>query len=308
LINMHKYCRPSGDPTTESFCNKYLDHLAGMTIDKAGNRILRIGTAPVLWSSHTDTVHKDGGMQKLAYGDGFLFRHDQSKSNCLGADCTVGVWLMLNMIRAGKEGLYIFHDSEEVGCIGSNYIADDTPHILKDIDYAIAFDRRGTESIITHQLGDRCCSPAFAGALADALGGDYAADPSGTFTDTASYTHLIPECTNISVGYYNAHTRDETLDIAFALRLLERLLRLEVGLLPVLRDPAIKAAPWSQDNYGYNKYTRHFVPETKMTLLDMVRQNPEEAAEMLEALGIDEAYFEDYLRDAEPYQRAWDHG
>ena len=34
-------------------------------------------------------------------------------------------------------------------------------------------------------------------------------DTGGSFTDTANYTDIIPECTNLSCGYYNAHTQSE---------------------------------------------------------------------------------------------------
>jgi hypothetical protein len=35
----------------------------------------------------------------------------------------------------------------------------------------------------------------------------------GIFTDTAIYAPIVPECINISCGYYNEHTYQETLDL-----------------------------------------------------------------------------------------------
>lgn len=46
-------------------------------------------------------------------------------SNCLGADCTVGVWLITEMIKAGVAGIYVIHNNEEVGCIGSGAMVED---------------------------------------------------------------------------------------------------------------------------------------------------------------------------------------
>ena len=40
-------------------------------------------------------------------------------------------------------------------------------------------------------------------------------DTGGSFTDTANYTDIIAECTNLSCGYYNAHTQSEYQDYAF---------------------------------------------------------------------------------------------
>jgi len=296
LVTMHTTCRPAGTKAVDDFCAQYLDSIPGMTIDKEGNRILQVGSLtdhPVLWSSHTDTVHRTAGTQKVIYGGGLLSLHETSQSSCLGADCTVGVWLMVNMIRRNVPGLYIFHASEEVGGLGSSYIAKHTPELLHGIQYAIAFDRRGTTSVITHQ-GSRCASDAFGSALAAQLGKPFTLDTGGTFTDTANYTHIVPECTNISVGYYNAHTSNEYLDVSFAAHLLERLCQLDIAALPVMRDPAkdndysrdygdwsstvTKAARSSGSGSGYHR----FAP----TLGDLVWDNPEVATLMLEEFGI----------------------
>jgi hypothetical protein len=77
----------------------------GCEIDKAGNVIKRIGDSRVMWSSHTDTVHRSEGYQRVTVnGDLFKVAHGQPDSNCLGADCTTGVWLMREMILAGVKG------------------------------------------------------------------------------------------------------------------------------------------------------------------------------------------------------------
>ncbi|MHA1286854.1 MAG: hypothetical protein ACTSPB_05560, partial [Candidatus Thorarchaeota archaeon] len=49
-------------------------------------------------------------------------------------------------------------------------------------------------------------------------------DTGGSFTDTANYTDIIPECTNLSCGYYNAHTQSEYQDYAFLEVFLEGLI------------------------------------------------------------------------------------
>ena len=128
-------------------------------------------------------------------------------SNCLGADCTVGVWIMLKMIQADIPGVYIVHNDEEVGCVGSKRIVSEYHRIRKEaealgpdtddnsevesgystltfeqkhalhpysfwieyVDIAMSFDRWGTSSIITHQSGSRTCSAAFADSLSALL-------------------------------------------------------------------------------------------------------------------------------------------
>lgn len=237
VIEMHKYCRPAGSLTEKRFIREFLLPL-GAEYDNAGNLIKQIGENPrVLWSSHTDTVHNIAGFQYLATkGSTLKLSKREKRSNCLGADDTAGVWLMMEMIRAGKEGLYIFHRGEEIGGIGSRFIAKHTPERLKGIEIAIAFDRRGTDSVITHQ-GTRCCSDKFAESLAAGLAMKFKADSTGTFTDTANYTDLVAECSNLSVGYQSAHSSMEELNLQHLLELRQALLALDTSKLVVERKP-----------------------------------------------------------------------
>jgi hypothetical protein len=291
LLQMLTYCRPAHSKTEAAFCAKYIDILPGCTTDKVGNRIVTVGVHPhILWSSHTDTVHHEEGKQRVMYGDGVITLHPEAKASCLGADCTTGVWLMRQMIARGVPGLYIFHAAEEIGGIGSDHIADTTPHLLDGIDYAIAFDRRGTTSVVTHQMGRRCASETFANYLADVLStkhNTFKPDSGGTFTDTANYTALVPECTNISVGYTGAHSSSEAQDVRFLLRLRDTLCTAFADgvTLPVERVPGRD----ERDAYGYG----HFASSTSMRRVntlddmeDLVFNNPWAVSQMLEELGV----------------------
>lgn len=240
ILEMLSYCRPAGSVSEQLFIDRYISPL-GCLPDAFGNMILRVGTAPVLFSCHTDTVHRMDGRQKVTYKDGWASLPLSSKSNCLGADDCAGVFIMSEMIRAGVEGLYIFHREEEMGGFGSHHIASETPELLQGIRYAIAFDRKGQRDVIDHQFGQVCCSRTFGAALASAIGMGYGlAD--GTFTDTANYKGIIPECTNISVGYEHEHRIAERLDVLFLCALVERLKRIDWTGLPVERDPGLKVS------------------------------------------------------------------
>jgi hypothetical protein len=200
-----------------------------------------------LWSCHIDTMHsKDPGLlQDIVYDETMGMVYKEGKvGDCLGADDGAGVWLLLEMYDAGVPGTYIFHRGEERGGIGSSGMAAHHYAWLEQFDRAIAFDRRGTTSVITHQGVGRCCSTKFAKALCDMLTADadlyhYKPDDGGTFTDTANYIDFIGECTNVSVGYQGEHVISETLDVDYALALRSRML--EVGhtshTLPSERKP-----------------------------------------------------------------------
>lgn len=315
LLEMLSYRRPNGSKTEKKFIRKFLSPLQ-MQIDGFGNHYKRIGDAPILWSCHTDTVHKFGGRQLTRVSEGEVFTVDP-QSNCLGADCTAGVWLMTQMIEAQVPGLYVFHRAEEVGGLGSAWIAETTPDLLEDIKYAIAFDRRGTKSIITHQWGGRCCSKSFALSLSDAIGLEHKMDSGGSFTDTASYVDLIGECTNVSVGYEGEHSKGESLDLEYIERLRDALVQADFTKLVSERKPGEidKEDMWETYSkaYGYgNNWRQHgvysdtnkYVPSSGLydddqeatgttgfrksgySLYALVRDNPAEVADWLEEYGI----------------------
>lgn len=280
LLDMLSYRRPAWSKSEHEFITEYIMPL-GVTVDQFGNLHKRIGKAPVLWSSHTDTVHTVGGKNKLSVDNGIV---RAKNSNCLGADCTAGVWLMIEMIRANRPGLYVFHRAEEIGGKGSEYIAHSTPELLDGIKYAIAFDRRDTWSVITHQFGGRCCSDVFAVSLAAALDMGHAPDSTGSFTDTANYTDLIGECSNLSVGYLHEHTKNETLDTRYLFKLRDALLRLDVHDLVSERQPG----EYDDNDWLSWLHCEDQEPRcTSRTLASLLKDHPDEVADWLDHHGVD---------------------
>lgn len=250
--------RPAFSNTEEAFIEDYLEPL-GVERDDYGNVIKRIGDNPkVMWSSHTDSVHKYDGYQAVKIKGQYAMLNDGS-SNCLGADDVSGVWLMMEMIRAGKEGLYVFHRCEERGGKGSAYIAANTPELLQGIKCVIALDRRGTRDVITHQSGGRCCSDLFGDSLGQAIGMKHKRCDGGVFTDSANYTDLVGECTNLSVGYEMEHSKNEKTDLAFLVNMSKALIALNYDELAYSRQPG-ELDPeeyiWSNKKYGgrYSEY------------------------------------------------------
>ncbi len=248
LKQILSYKRPAGSDPEREMINKFIKP-TGAFKDAFGNYILVIGTAPVLWSCHTDTVHHKAGYQTVDY-DSKIFSlrpYEGTKTiphgNCLGADDGAGVWLMLKMIEAGIGGVYIFHRAEESGGQGSHFSAENNKELLKNIKYCIAFDRRGTTDLITHQGGMRTCSDKFGKSLIKHLkkaGGfkkktAYSLCRGGSFTDSKNYIDIIPECTNLAVGYYGNHSIRETLDANHIFRLKEAMLTLDLEALVVDR-------------------------------------------------------------------------
>lgn len=246
LFDMLSIRRRHNTQTEKLFCEAYMKG-----IKKADGKFVKFNTLkdpktgevlayyytatkePVLWSSHVDSVHNGAGYVKVAF-DTFLMNTFVDGKGCpLGADDAAGMWLLFQMIRAGIGGTYIFHKAEEVGGVGSRGVAKHHPGFLSNFDYAIAFDRKATHSIITYQGGSRCCSDVFANSLSAVLndheGVDYRIDEGGVFTDTKNYINHIAECTNLSCGYQNEHTPEEMLNVRFLIDLKNALVKSFIG-------------------------------------------------------------------------------
>jgi hypothetical protein len=195
--------------------------------------IVYVGNSDIMFTSHTDTVHnrqQADVFQKVKFKNGIWSKDDKQP---LGADDAAGNWLMLHMINAGVPGIYAFFRGEERGGIGSSYCAKNQPQLFDGVKVAIAFDRRGTGSIITHQAMTRGCSDEFANSLAAILKMGHKCDDTGVYTDTAEFFDIVTNCTNISVGYEHEHSAKETLN---------------KGYIEALKNALIKA-DWSKLNH-----------------------------------------------------------
>ncbi len=291
IKRLFSYKRPTGSVTERAFVEKYLLPL-GFWQDDHGNLHLSVGDDPdILFSCHMDTVHRTEGMQNLHYRDGILqlTRRERRKgTSCLGADDTAGIWLVTEMIRAGVPGHYVVHHAEEVGCIGSRALAEsDAGALLARFKAAIAFDRAYDCDIITHQTGVRTASDEFAWSLAGVLGGGkYRPDDSGSYTDTNEYAHIIPECTNLSVGYRAQHTQYEEQDVRYLIALRDRLVSADWSKLVIARDPADYEY---RDPYGAAYGTPDFYDMHNLTMEDLCQDYPQVVAEILRSYGVNEA-------------------
>lgn len=313
LYDICSYTRAAGSEGERAMIAKHIEPIANYT-DGYGNLYAMIGQPNVIYSSHTDTVHREADpTTQTVYideGETRLFKGDDKM--CLGADCGTGVWIMLQMIKAKVPGLYIFHRAEEIGGRGSSWIIDnpqastdsDHEHWVQQYTQCIAFDRYGTKSIITHQGMERTCSDDYAGALGELLGMGHKPDDGGSFTDSKNYCRLVPECTNLSVGYKHQHSNKEYQDLDYLLAVTDRLCTIghEIDKLTPTRDPSkvetLDYDDWGWSGYGRNNYS--YFGTSKVSgltnrdydysysdnpLHDAIQTYPEAVAEMLREAG-----------------------
>ena len=212
------------------------------SVDGAGNLHIdnRIAGSKTLFIAHVDTVHREVGANKIRK----TATHWYADGAPLGADDGAGCAMLMHLIHADVKGYYIFSQGEECGGIGAKHIATYHTNLLAQFDRAIAFDRRGIDSVISHQGMGRCASDVFCEALANDLNAFddtlmYSPDDTGVYTDTAEFTDIIPECTNISVGYDHEHSQQETLNIHHYELLSQAVLAVQWDKLPTDRDPTV---------------------------------------------------------------------
>lgn len=328
LTEILRWKRPSGSSFTQSFCDKYLLPVMGEP-DVHGNYTCIIyktdGSHPnVCFTAHHDTVHRDEGMQHVLVEDDMI---TAVGSSCLGADCGTGVWLILGMIEAHVPGVYVIFANEEIGCVGSGGMVKDGADWISKVDAMISFDRKGYTSIITHQLSSRTCSDTFGNSLAEVLGDNlgYVLDTGGAYTDSNEFVDLIGECTNLSVGYFNQHSSRESQDLNHAYDLLETLITADWSKLEFHRQPGEvdpedaywgkRSAYWdNKDDSDYAAWWDDPTLSVQTTyggragdknvdnLGDLIKNFPDELAQVLDEWGVDAEYLYDSIK---PYVRSY---
>jgi len=255
ISEMLTYRRAHDSAGEREFIARYIAPVAAPVAAPDGTihaYTVTIGTGSRLaFCAHTDSVHNrqnPATRQPVAF-DGIRGEYivgDKNQRDCLGADNAAGCYVLLKMIAARVPGLYVFFRGEERGGIGSRWIAENRAGMFARIDAAIQFDRRDTKSIITHMAVGRTCSDEFARSLADTLAMGHELDDTGSFTDTANLAGIIPECTNVSVGYDFEHSAQETLRAEY----LERLARACVATFKNSPRLAIARVPGAFDDGG----------------------------------------------------------
>ena len=241
-----KFTSPFG--TEHERFGDFFDKL-GCKKDKHGNYIIDVGESKTMFASHIDTADRTKQRVRRTVAGDYIGTDGKT---ILGADNRAGIAVMLHLLRHDIPGRYVFFVGEEAGRIGSTFAEKDG--IADAISRVICWDRYGERSIITHQMGERSCSDQFAIALANAYdkqGLTLDPDEGGTYTDSYSFTDVVPECTNISVGYFGQHTTAETQNARFLVDMAEASLEVDWENLPTIRNPfaapEYNFQPWKYD-------------------------------------------------------------
>jgi len=273
ILTMLTYKRPGGSESEEAWLDRFVRPLKNhpnatqYVEDSFGNIFIEVaGGSELMMTAHSDTVHATPGTQEVLYDNNIMVAYKGNDNQPLGADDAAGVWVLMEMVRAGVPCWVCIFRMEEKGGLGSSFAAKDNPEFFKTFKWCVSIDRRGTSDIITHQSWGRCCSDALADHLSRALnahGLDYAPCDGGIFTDSANFTDIIPECLNVASGYNNEHRNEEELDVDHLLRLRDALVKIDWTTMPVKREPGEDDFKYDYSwlNYrNFNGFNRDVVP------------------------------------------------
>lgn len=162
--------------------------------------IYAVGDIPIALLSHLDTVHPVPPMN---------FFHDREKGciwtpDGLGADDRAGVFSILMLLKAGYRPSVIFLTQEERGGIGATEFLKDWRHPKTDLNFLIELDRQGDNDAVYYECGNA----AFEAYISSF---DFVTDY-GSFSDISIIAPAWDlAAVNLSVGYYDEHTRHEHL-------------------------------------------------------------------------------------------------
>ena len=201
--------------------NKYnitVFHKSGIIVTPKG-----IDKYPLI-CSHLDTIN-DSKKIKLQNSDieidGDIIRLSQSSlAKCLGGDDRCGVYTALQLIDLGFPFGFAFFCDGEIGWIGSSMLAKDIDE-NESITAFIGLDRRGLDNVAVYGYNNS--------DLINLFENEGYIEVDGSITDVSVLSEQSSRnlaCVNLSVGYYNEHTKREFINIYGIQRAIKTLIKL----------------------------------------------------------------------------------
>lgn len=201
--------------------------------------IIAQGEIPIALVAHLDTV--------FAYGKRKIY-YDREQQviwspHGLGADDRAGVFAILRVIQDGYRPTIIFSTDEELGCLGADKLVLDYMDMPWPLHYIIELDRQGANDCVFYN----CNNPEF----------EEYVQKFGFVSDFGSFSDISAICpvwgvagVNLSIGYINEHTLQETLHVNYWKRTVNK-------VEEMLRQTEIPQFPYIPRHIEYNASPYH---------------------------------------------------
>lgn len=205
MINMIKdlvsICKKSQEELKSWLLSQMLKYYTRKNIKLTDNYLYVKGTLPVCLVAHLDTVHFNEPTE-------FLF--DPVLNNLfsptgIGGDDRCGVYIILELLKRGFRPSIIFCCDEEIGAIGASEFTK-VYNKIKNVNWFLEFDRRGRNDVVCYDDGNEELTKVF-----ESFGFK---SSWGSFSDISELAPFYGiSAVNISSGYYNAHTKNEYINL-----------------------------------------------------------------------------------------------
>lgn len=171
------------------------------------------------------------------------------KQTALGADDTNGICCALQLLKVIPDLKVCFTTEEEIGFCGAEY-ASDNIDFFYNVSYMIQADRRGKADLITHTNGIHSASEIWLQEVSGLMAKFKYSEEYGIGTDVGVLSEKLQiSGVNISCGYYNEHTVNETTvipELQNCLNFMEAILK----TVPLDKQYEIKV--------DYRPYSRYY--------------------------------------------------
>ncbi len=176
------------------------------------------GPVPI-FVAHLDTVHKHIGdaYQVIAEPDDgdfiyWAYRTDTGQRVGIGGDDKCGLWVALQASKRFDSCRVVLLRDEEIGTVGASA---SPAGWYKNASVVIEADRRGSGDAVSEACGTRLSSDEWQAHVGDiVLDHGYVWEDGGGLTDVvtlAEENKITTSCINLSAGYHQPHTANETV-------------------------------------------------------------------------------------------------
>lgn len=225
---------------TKELMYKYLKRYYKKVINTP-SYLMAEGDIPVVLLAHLDTVDEKRTKYEMIYDPK---KEIIASLYSLGFDDKAGLVAILKILEAGYRPSVVCCTGEEIGCVGAEQLVRDYPDcpFAEKPKYLIQLDRRGLTDCVFYD----CDNTDFIKYI-ESFG--YFKEAFGSFTDICT---IAPSwgmsAVNLSIGYYNEHSRDEYLDVRGWLTSIEQ--------TQIILDDAQKAPFFKyEEKYVDRKYS-----------------------------------------------------
>lgn len=224
----------------------------GYSVASSLDYLFAPGTTPILLVAHVDTVHFHPPQQMFYDPQAQVLWSPQG----LGADDRAGVAMIFELVSRGHRPSVLLLTGEEMGLVGARAATRDFPG-LSGVNVMIELDRAHAKDAVFYD----CITPALI-SWTKRFGWR---EEFGSFSDISE---LAPAwgiaAVNLSVGYYNQHTKTEYLNLREWRRSCDRVEKMLLSppkeLIPYTEAPrtsrVISLKGWDSWNRGKNSIVR----------------------------------------------------